>query len=123
MAEKGFKKMWLTARAAPDGGPGCPVCLRSMRVIMTGEHPIEIDVCVGCQMLWLDAGELVKLGVAPSQRAGTTVDQVAARQAAEVLLAEARVKGEGYRLRSERNIRRGGGVLVTLLDALAWWSL
>lgn len=115
--------MWRAARAAEACGPGCAVCGKAMRVIEAGKAKVEVDVCTGCQMLWLDAGEQEKLGVAavkppPAKLAGL--------QEAEVLLAKAKVEADGERYRmkrkAERNVERGWWI-GELLEALLWWSI
>lgn len=120
--------MWQAARAAEACGPGCPVCGKGMRVIVAGKAGVEVDVCVGCQMLWLDAGEQEKLGVAPVVGAvvvgaPVTVERAAAERAATVLLAEAGVAGDAEAHRRKRAVERRSWWIWALVDALVWWSV
>jgi len=54
---------WQAARRpGAFGRRSCPACTKQMRVVAPGpqQHP-ELDVCVGCQLLWFDAGEFEAL--------------------------------------------------------------
>ena len=125
MPSERFSAMWQAARAAEACGPGCPVCRKPMRVIMAGRREtVEVDICTGCQMLWLDAGEQEKLGVSVSRAAAKrTVEQAAADQAAAVLLAEAKIESDAQQAQTKRRIRRGAYWLDALTDLLMWGSL
>ncbi len=129
MPQEGFRAMWQAARAAEASGPGCPVCQRAMRVIRAGRESVEIDVCVGCQMLWLDAGEQEKLGLgapqspAPAATAPPTAAQQSAHQAAAVLLAQEKVAADAERYRRQRTVERRTWWVGELLDVLMWWSV
>ena len=122
MPEDGFRAMWQAARAARPDGPSCPVCRAEMRVIWAGtSDPVEIDVCVGCQMLWLDAGEQSKLGGVAADRVATATEQPAAQRPASVLLARSSIIGNVERYRAQPHSERGTSWLAELLDVLLWW--
>lgn len=50
---------WRTAppRSGPAGALVCPRCAGEMHTVGTG-HGVEIDQCIECGAIWLDAGEL-----------------------------------------------------------------
>lgn len=104
---------------------GCPICRHEMkRVIAAGEkNALEIDACVRCQFLWLDAGEIQGFGQAP--RVTTPAQK-------EIDLAGERLRRA---LREERHVSGGwGGTWTTpswgdwalwnaiegVLDVLVW---
>lgn len=102
-------------------GPGCAVCGRAMRVIEVGTAAIEVDVCTGCQMLWLDAGEQEKLGVTP-EPVRTAPPLSPEQLEATVLLAEAKVASDAARYHQEKTARRVWW-LGELVEALLWASV
>lgn len=47
----------------------CPSCLRSLEThAYGGAGNAVIDTCIGCGLIWLDAGEMTKLVRAPGKR-------------------------------------------------------
>lgn len=47
-------------RAADSGGLACPTCAASMQSVGTNQG-VEVDQCVECGAVWLDAGELAAI--------------------------------------------------------------
>ena len=45
--------------------PHCKIPMRKLNAISSDTTKIELDLCVSCQALWLDAGELKKIPKAP----------------------------------------------------------
>ena len=91
-------------------------------MIEAGKAAIEVDVCVGCQMLWLDAGEQEKLGVKPDGVVKTASPEPGAAQlAAAGLMAESRMVSDasGYRREKKAKQVRWLGALV---EVLLWWA-
>ena len=55
------QRLWLAAKQCTfNRGRMCPVCGMSMRMVpgAVSGAPCDLDVCVRCQVAWLDAGEL-----------------------------------------------------------------
>lgn len=126
MPADGYRRMWQAARSAPAEGPGCSVCSKPMRAVMAGKPAVEIDVCIGCQMLWLDAGEQEKLGMSappPGTRAAMSVEKQAAHQAADVLLAQEMVRSQAEQHRMKERTRRRLFVIDELMELLLWFSI
>lgn len=63
-------QFWLAARAAPVGTAKCTACRRPQRVIKHHSErlDVEVDVCVPCQLIWLDGGELEAIRAAAPRR-------------------------------------------------------
>lgn len=121
MPEEGYRAMWKAARQAPAAGPGCAVCRKPMRAVMTGSPAVEVDVCIGCQVLWLDAGEQEKLGVRPSAASTRSPEQQAALQAADRLLAADTARAQAEQHRRKKSTERRRFAVEELVDALLWF--
>lgn len=53
-------QFWRMAQAARPAAVRCPSCRRAMRVVehRTVRATLDADICVPCQIVWLDGGEL-----------------------------------------------------------------
>jgi Zn-finger nucleic acid-binding protein len=53
-------QFWQLARSAPSAAVHCPSCRRALRLIAhrTVRVSLDADICVPCQLVWLDGGEL-----------------------------------------------------------------
>ena len=90
-----------------------------MRVVHVGSPPVEIDVCVPCQMLWLDAGERQALGVSPPAPSQHKQQQQVSHDAA-VIMAKAKVAADAERHRLSQTLEPKTGWFDALLELL-WW--
>ena len=111
-----FGRLWQAARGAPVAALDCPSCAAKMRA--ADVDGVEVDVCLVCQLIWLDAGEQARL-VEIRPQIPPSDGEVEARR----ILAEAQVTAAAERQRSERRMQRGADVLLLALEALLWWSL
>ena len=61
--------LWKEAKYhnAPPGKicPHCNVPMRKLNAVSSNSTKVELDLCISCQALWLDAGELKKIPKAP----------------------------------------------------------
>lgn len=53
-------QFWSAARKAPMGSARCPSCRKGLRLVThrTVRASLDVDLCVPCQLVWLDGGEL-----------------------------------------------------------------
>lgn len=92
-----MKAFWLDVLDAPEVAHNealpCPSCAKNMaRASATGGHDeqVQLDVCRGCHMMWIDRGELAMLPLQPGKEPPD--GRIRSPEAAEVLapmLAEA----------------------------------
>ena len=77
--------MWALARTAKPGTRRCPMCEHPMVTVsvpgVDGAPPVDVDVCVDDELLWLEAGELDRLpppraDEAPSADEQREIDQI-----------------------------------------------
>lgn len=80
------------AAGARPGGLVCPRCVGAMTTVGAG-HGVEIDQCLECGAIWLDAGELDQIVAShePVDEAQPTMGQLRSRMR-EVLPGEPEVK-------------------------------
>lgn len=63
-----IRGLWQQAgQAAPTGLRACPCCRETMREIAgpAGQDGLVLDLCLSCQLVWFDAGELASLPPTP----------------------------------------------------------
>jgi Zn-finger nucleic acid-binding protein len=90
-----FKERFLDA-PAPEGAPAaqpdpqygrvCPKCQRALEHLEL--QSVEVDICVGCMGVWLDAGELDQLISAGKQHSLDDDDSLLAHEIREGLNGE-----------------------------------
>ena len=84
-----INRLWQDARASPVAGLGCPGCRRPMRRVYRGpEATTELDLCLGCHVLWLDRGEAAVLPIVPPEPGSEEAMDPRARQALAMLRVE-----------------------------------
>jgi Zn-finger nucleic acid-binding protein len=68
-------QFWRQARSAAVAAARCPSCRRAMRLIehRTARVSLDADICVPCQLIWLDGGELDLIQEAAPRRAPSRV--------------------------------------------------
>jgi Zn-finger nucleic acid-binding protein len=74
-------------RALPEGGLACPRDGAAMRALVHKE--VELDLCPDCGALWLDAGELDKIGARKASRKALAGAALAAAGGAAAVAAAA----------------------------------
>lgn len=89
--------MWRTASSSPGVGRPCPFCHRRMHPV-TVEGAPEVDVCVTCQMVWLDRGEGERV---PHRGATAAASPPLPMKAREILAIE---KAKGIAERAHQGI-------------------
>ena len=67
-------EIWMTAMeqpAAPRWQTGCPECRRDMTAVLIPYQgrEVELEICRGCQRLWLDNQEVMSNRISISDRA------------------------------------------------------
>ncbi|HEV2309945.1 MAG TPA: hypothetical protein VGU73_05445 [Acidimicrobiia bacterium] len=74
-----IQTLWALARTAKPGTRRCPMCGGKMATVPVpgsdGERPVDVDVCVNDELLWLDAGELDRLPAAKPHAAPSADEQ------------------------------------------------
>jgi membrane associated rhomboid family serine protease/Zn-finger nucleic acid-binding protein len=79
------ERLWIAARqSAFNRGCMCPICGISTRKVppqLTGA-PSDLDVCLRCQVVWLDGGELESLPHAEAANQFTDAGRVAGERSA-----------------------------------------
>lgn len=97
------------AESAPDGLAKCTHCRGPMKILSQGpvSHPVELDLCRRCQIVWLDTGEWQNL--ADNQAAADRKEAIRDkgfpfREYASALmeLERARVKHEHFQIERVR---------------------
>lgn len=63
-------QFWQQARSAALAAARCPSCRRAMRLIAhrAARASLDADICVPCQLVWLDGGELEVIQQAAPRR-------------------------------------------------------
>lgn len=86
--EENTRSFWIAASKGKLGAQlSCPECSGEMRIIKVddGQCKFFIDLCLKCQLLWFDRGELEKIPVLPPEK-----DELPQR--AKEILAENAIK-------------------------------
>ena len=114
--------MWQALRQSPPAQLACPSCRDPMRAAAVAG--VEVDGCVRCQLLWLDAGEQEALvGVRPPPTMPTE-EVRAAEIAAKQLIALDAVAEQNREAAERRRWERREGPLeiaFAVLAELIWW--
>ena len=87
-------ELWQQARDHPNHtGPPCPSCRNSM--VEVAAPTSQLDVCLGCQLVWFDTDEYERAPVVPERGARTLPEdalEAIARQQAALIAAEYKIR-------------------------------
>jgi len=104
-----FYPFWAAIRSAPPALLACPSCDRPMSA--ADVSGVEVDGCVRCTVIWLDAGEQEQLFSLPPPTPKAT-------QVADQLIAREQVAATRQRRRQQDAL----DTTQRLLELLLWWA-
>lgn len=132
--------LWIEVRGAPvRGGAACPSCANPMRTVEldAGAAPLVLDGCASCQLIWFDAGEVVRFAperdrpraaepdMSPRAREALAEGAVAARMDGDALDALASWARRGARRRGATYVAPASpppGAFGWLAQGLLWFG-
>lgn len=57
MKPEALNELWRKAPSSPTGDVACSHCRKKMKVLETGTADTQLDLCLNCDLIWLDTGE------------------------------------------------------------------